>query len=265
MEKHIKPTKEELEANTQKALEEAEALKNKQTPVPAPSSDEPPAQPSPNKPIPSPEVPPEKPEKPIEPDYKKRYVESTKEAQILFNKNKKLTEAFDKATETPEPTEEELKAEYRDWDVMSDFERKMAKDVMISNRRFKAIEDVSKDFKDLDNWQNKVNAFVEDPKTLVDYPGLEGRQDEFRLFSINPTRRGLDFPDLISAFLYTLDTGKPAKKKGQMFETGSGGPNERVKPKSGKISLDEARQLRKTDYNKWTEYVKAGKIDTEEI
>jgi hypothetical protein len=47
-----------------------------------------------------------------------------------------------------------------------------------------------------------------------------------------------------------------------MFETGSGGPNERVKPKGDKISLAEARTLMKNDYKKYKEYLVAGKIDT---
>jgi hypothetical protein len=52
------------------------------------------------------------------------------------------------------------------------------------------------------------------------------------------------------------------KNKGKMFETGSGGPNERVKPKGDKISLAEARTLMKNDYKKYKEFLISGKIDT---
>lgn len=244
---HTKPTPEELEANAQKALEEAEALKNK----------EPEKQPEPE-PEKQPEKEPEE-EKAPEVDYKKKFVESTREAQVLHAKNKKMTEAIAKAETMPDPTDEELSKEYSDWEDLTESQQKMAKQALISSRRFQALSEVNKEFKDMEAWTDKVNSFIDDPKVLSDKPRLDGRQDEFKVFANKPTRRGLDFEDLVAAFLFNLEKEAPPKHKGQMFESGTGGPNDKGK-KGDKMSLEEARTLRTTNYQKYREYLSAGKI-----
>ena len=270
MAKHKKPSKEELEENIKKTADELEELKK--SPVPTPSEPEP--TPSPSVPSKEPEEeqspsPPE-PSKEIYKDVLKREKEKSRasgqEAQVLHARSKKLTEAFEKATDIKEPTEDEMEQLYSDWEMMSGFEKKIAKDNVINERRFVALGEVAKDFKDFDKWQKKVTAFIEDPKALADYPELEGREDEFRLFATKPTRRGVDFKDLVAAFLYRAEKKAiPTKmKKGKMFETGGGGPAGKQK-KGNKISLEEAKSLRETDYKKYKEYVQAGKIDTSGI
>jgi hypothetical protein len=266
MPKHIKPTKEELEEGMKKSLEEAEELKEEEP--------EKPEEPEiPQKEEPSKEVPPEEPTKEEEPeepkeppvDYKKKFIESTREAQILHAKNRKVNEVFDKAMKTPEPTEDELRKEYSDWDVMGEFEKKMAKDNMINSRRFATISEIAEENKDLEAWQTKVDTYIEDPKTLVDNPDLEGKEDEFRLFATKPTRRNMDFEDIVSAFLYDATKKVKPMKKGKMFETGTGGPNEHIRPKADKLSIEEAGKLRKTDYNKFAKYLREGKIDSTNV
>jgi hypothetical protein len=256
MVKHVKPTNEELEANMNKALDEAEALKSK--PHPEKMEEKP------EKPLKPEEKMEEKPEKKEDIDYKKKFVESSKESLILHAKNKKISEALERATLVKEPTEEELRKEYTDWDVMGEFEKKMAKDSLINSRRFSVISEIAEENKNLEAWQSKVDGFIDDPAILNKYPELDGREDEFRLFATKPTRKGVDFEDLVSAFLYSLDREvKPSKKK-QMFEEGSAGPNN-SKPKSDKISMEEGRQLRNSDYKKWSELVKKGMIEMEEL
>lgn len=266
MPKHVKPTSEELEANTKKAAEELEAMdeeskeeveekeeeeetKEKETEKETEEKTE------------------EKPEEKEEVeeveeenlDYKKKFVESAREAQILHAKNKKINEALEKAVKSPEPEENELKKEYSDWDVMSDFEKKLARDNFRNTKRFQALEQIAVEGKNLEEWQTKVDGFIDDPKTLVDNPLLDGKQDDFKLFATKPTRRGLDFEDLVSAFLYNASK-KPKSKKGGMFETGSGGTN--VKSKSSKLSAKEAKTLRETDYGKYKELLLAGKLES---
>jgi len=247
---HVKPTKKELEENIEKSVEEIEALKNK--PI---STPEPVEEPEPSKEI----------YKDVLKREKEKRIASSQEAQILHAKNKKINEALEKAQQVTEPTEEEMVVEYPDWEMMSDFEKKMAKDGLISKKRFAALDEVTKDFRDSDKWQGKVEGFISDPQSLTDNPDLEGREDEFKLFATKPTRRGVDFSDLVSAFLYEADKDKPKMRKGSMFETGTGGPAEKAKPKSGKITIEEAKVLRENDYKKYIEYLKAGKIATTDI
>lgn len=263
--KHVKPTKEELEANTQKALEEAETLKNTplpskpipSEPVEAPKDEalpvEPPSEPIPSEPEPSKEI-----IKDVLKREKERNVASAQEAQILHAKNKKMTESLEKAIAVTEPTEEELRVKYPDWEMMSDFEKKTATNTSKVEKQMAALSEVVKENKELESWSTKVDEFVQDPANLSKYPGIEGKEDEFKLFATKPTRRGIDFEDIVPAFLYGLKPEPP--KKGKMFEVGSGGLNEN-KPKSDKITIEEARALRTTNYEKYKTLLRAGKID----
>ena len=259
--KHVKPTPEELEANAQRALAEAEAMQN----TPEPSTPEPEPEPEivePSTPEPEPSEAEPEPSKEIIKDVLQRTQEkniaSAQEAQILSAKVKKTNEALEKALSVVEPTEEELQAKYNDWDVMSDFERKMAKDSMANTKRLEALNEIVKENKDLASWSTKVEEFVTDPVTMNNHPELEGKEDEFKLFANKPTRRNVDFEDLVPAFLFGLKPEPP--KKGKMFEVGSGGDKD-TKPKNDKISIEQARTLRTTNYEKYKEMLKAGKIE----
>jgi len=253
---HKKPTKAELEEQAIAALQPSAT-----PPPPSPSPSEPP----PSKPnvSPSPTPPPPSPspsEPPPSPDYKERYKESTREAQILHAKNKKLNESIEQAGDIPDPTEEELRNEFSEWDDMTETEKKLAKSAYVSIQRFAKLQEATKEFKDIDVWSGKVDTFIADPKTLMQYPELEGKTEEFISFASKPTRRGLDFADLVAAFLYDA-TRRKISMKGKMFETGTGGPAGKPKPKSDKISLEEAAVIQKTDYNEYKRLLKARKID----
>ncbi len=263
MPNHVKPTKEELATNAQKALEEAEALKNTPEPLETPPSEPVPSEPiptpPPSEPIPSEPVPSKEIIKDVAQREKERLIASAQEAQILHAKNKKMTEALEKAMSEAEPTDDEIVKEFPDWDVMSDFEKKMARESLTNKKRMSALDEIVKENKDLESWQTKVDEFITDPANLNKHPELDGKLDEFKLFATKPTRRNIDFEDLVPAFLYGMKPEPP--KKGKMFETGSGGPNDKGKPKGDKINIDEARILRNTDYNKYREMLKAGKIE----
>ena len=265
MPNHVKPTQEELEQKTQEAIQEAEQLEKEGKTEP---SEEPEVVEEVEQPEEVEEVQEEVEEVeeevklPKENPIEKRYIESTREAQVLSAKNKKMNEAFEQASSISDVSEAELKSEYPDWDLMSDFEQKLAKKNLVNDKRFEAIQKVTKEFKDVDAWLGKVGEFVEDPKSLISYPSLEGKTEEFKLFASKPTRRGVDFEDLVSAFLYSEKT-KVVKNKGKMFESGTGGAKDKGNTNTGMVSVDEAAKLKKTDYNKYKELLKAGKISDE--
>ncbi len=259
---HKQPSQEELAAQVDAAMKAVE--------TPEPEVPGTPDTPEPEKKPVEPETPEQKPEdkKPEEtpePDeaaeLRKKVANSTRENQIIYAQNKKMAEAFDKATEVVEPTEDELKTLYPTWEELTDFERQMAKDKVLNDRRFAAIKDASKDFKDLEEWQGKVDTFVTDPIELQKHPLLEGKEAEFKLFAMKPTRRGVDFADLVSAFLYSEGASKSKNKGKKMFESGSGGDKTPSKPVSEKISVAESNRLRLTNYSKYKELLLAGKIE----
>src|SRR5665213_3147982 len=125
MPNHVKPTKEELKANADAALAAVEAMPpDPIIPVPSPSA----PIPSPSAPVPSPSAPVPSPSAPVPSaspsapvpsagvpgsiDWKKRYTDSSREAQILATKNKDLNSVVDQASQLPDPTEDEMKEEY---------------------------------------------------------------------------------------------------------------------------------------------------------
>lgn len=252
---HKKPTSEELEESIKKAQEELETPIQtepiEETPEETPVVEETPVEETPEvveTPIPS-------------PDYKEKYVGSTREAQVLASKNKKLTTVIEDASKIPEPTDDEMLKEYTEWDIMDSTSKKMARDVVWNRKRFDVIDNINKEFKDIDSWNEKVDKYIDDPKTLMDNPKLEGYADEFKIFATKQSRRGVDFEDLVSSFLYKRESDK-VPKKSQMFPTGSGGPNDRPKAKAGKISIADAAILQKNDYKKWVSYLKEDKIES---
>jgi len=257
-----KPTKEELDAKIKEAEKAAEELEDRQQipqndPEPE-STPGPDPEPEPSKPAPEPE-PQADPSKEV---YKKKFSASARENQKIYAKNRVINKALADAEDVPEPTEDELAKEFADWDVMSDTEKVFAKETVISRSWRKTIAQAKEQATKIEKWNEGVDEFIDDPKTLNDNPELEGKTDEFREFATKEDNNSVPFGILVSAFLHDHTTNQKPNK-GRMFERGSGGPNDKPKPKDGKITLDQARKLRETDYGKWKEYLRQGKIESD--
>lgn len=274
---HHKPTSEELEAQirqTQEELDKMTAEPTEETPsVEEPQEEqtqEPQAEPEQEaqEEESKEEVKAVEEEKPAEKeiDYKEKFSNSSREALILAARNKKMNEAIEQADSLPMPTDDELGlAAYKagfNLDDMSTVEKELFRKSIHNENRLAKISEVAREGKDIDEWNQKVDGFIEDPKTLNANPDLEGKTEQFKVFAMKESRRGVDFDTLVSSFLYTV--GQERKpNKGQMFEVGTGGPNTKVKPKSDKISVEEGARLMETNYAKYRELLKAGKIATE--
>lgn len=196
----------------------------------------------------------------------KKLKASTQESQILYARNKQIQDAIENAANIEPPTDEEMKKEFSNWDEMSDFEKKMARDNEHNKRKVDSITAATTKFKELDAWQKEVDEYIDDPATIANEPRLDGKKDEFRIFATKPTRRGVAFEDLVKAFLFDVETDRKSrpKKKGKMFESGTGG-HKREKPKKTKLSASEAGRLRKTNYKKYVSLLKSGKIDPADL
>jgi stress-induced morphogen len=252
---HVKPSKEELEAQEQAAIEEAERLAKEEAegkqeeevePEVVEAKDDAREQADPSE------------------EAKKRLKEklsaSARENQKIYAKNRVINKALADAEDVPEPTEQELVNEFRDWDSMSDIEKSLAKETVISRRWRQTIAQAKEQATKIEKWNESVEEFVSDPNTFITHPDLEGKADEFQEFATAESNNSVPMNILVSAFLHEKSSGK-TPNKGSMFETGSGGPNEKPTPKSDKLSLEDARKLRETDYTKYKEYLNAGKID----
>src|SRR3990167_2681260 len=259
-----KPSKEELKAKEEEAIKAAEELEGRQQ-LP-PDEEEPElskpdsSEPDPDEPAPSEPAPSEPEAEPSKELYKKKFSESSRENQKIYAKNRVIKKALADAEDVPEPTEEELAKEFNDWDMMNDTEKVFAKETVISRNWRKTISQAKEQATKIEKWNESVVTFIDDPKTLNDNPDLEGKTDEFRDFATQETNNSVPFKILVSAFLHDHTTNKPINK-GRMFEKGSGGPNDRPQPKSDKMTLEEGRKLRETNYGLWKEKLRAGKIE----
>lgn len=190
----------------------------------------------------------------------KQLKESTKEGQRLYTQKQIIEGAFDKIGDIPEPTEEEMKAKYSEWDKMTTIEKELATDNLWNKKKLEVVTEASKEVKEHDVWIKKVKDFVDDPQTLIDSPELEGKVDEFRVFAGKPTRRDMDLKDLILAFNGEVAKNSKPAKKGKMFETGGGGIKEKKDPNAGKISIADSMILRDKNYPEYKRMLEAGKI-----
>lgn len=273
------PTKEELELGIQQDLEKLDEIEKKEvepsTPAlspsaPIPSASGSPAVPSasPSTPVPSaspsPEVPPAKEEKKGLGNWKERHEESTREAQRLYRNNAQVQTAILEATNLPEPTAEELKGAFLNWEDMTETEKNLSKDSFINKRFREVVGKAAEETKNVQDWNDRVDKYIDDPQILIDNPELEGKEELFKNFVEKDKKLvGTDFKILIGAFLHEQSKTAKPKNKGQMFETGSGGPNDKPKPKNDKISLADAEVLKERDYKKYKELLMAEKIEDE--
>jgi len=251
------PTPQELEAENAKLLQELEKPE-------VPEVEETPQEPA-EVVTPEPETQPEpqvEPEKEVQatpsPDYKKKFGESSKEAQKVVAKNRKINQAIDEANEITVPTDEEMKSEYPNWDELDDTSKKIATKTYITDKRYALIAKAREEGKKIEKWDEEVTKFTENPQTLIDNPGLEGKIEEFRLYANEESNNSVPLKVLVNSFLFEQSKAAKPKNKGSMFPSGSGGPND--KPKPTKITVAESEILRKTNYNEYKRLLKAGKI-----
>lgn len=195
------------------------------------------------------------------PTTEERYKESTREAQRLYRNNAQINSAIKEANELPEPTEADLQAEYPEWDIMSDVEKRLSTETLINKRFRDHINQASLQQRSVDEWADKVEKFVDDPKTLIDFPDLEGKVEKFKAYAGDKKLVGTDYSVLIGGFLYK-ESREQVKHTGKMLETGQGGDKKPAKPIDDKISVADSAKLRDTDYNKYRELLKQGKIAT---
>src|SRR3990167_465969 len=219
---------------------------------------------TPPEPVKEPEAPPEPvkvvKEEEDEVDWKARYAGSTKEAQILAARDKDVMSAIDDAASLSEPTEEELRKEFGDdWELMDNFQKRIAKDNLLNKRRFERIDEVAQKRKKIDTWIDKVNDFVADPKTISAIPKLQGKETEFGQFCLAPSRVGVDFDVLVKAFLYDVKVETPTRPSSTLFEIGGGGEA----PKTPEITPEQIAYLRKNNQKEYKRLLNSGKIKVE--
>lgn len=288
MANHQKPSKEQLKANMNASLDQLNNLPPEGTPPV-----EPPTAPT-EPPIPpvTPQTPPTGNEPPVVPpveppaapqnetpeqkiarleaeaaafkkeaeDAKKKFSSSSSEAQVLGFKDKEISKAQEQADALPEPTDEEMKAIYPNWEEIDALTKDLAKDRVLNKKKTDLIAAARAKFKNVQDWNEKVETFVQDPAVLASHPELEGKQEAFKTFANKSTRRGVDFEDLILAFQGEEAKKPPVPKAGEMFPSGDSSSQTPPKPKDDTLSPAEGAALMKSDYKKYKQLLLARKI-----
>jgi hypothetical protein len=182
-------------------------------------------------------------------DYEKKFAESTRENQLL---QAKLAEQ-EKARQdlTKEPTDSELRAAFPEWETLSEFEKRMAREALAAKRMAATANTSVKQMQEDRAWSTSIEL------ALSSDQALQGKEQEFRQFASKPQYRNVPMDVLTAAFLQKAGAAPqpPAPTPRPGLETGTGGPKTPDRPKL--LSADELRTLRKTDEKAYIVYIKA--------
>ena len=124
----------------------------------------------------------EAPKQPKTPPLEERYKASTQEGQVLHLKNEKITKTVLEAKNLPEPTEDELKQSFPEWDDMTPTEQRLAKTSVQSERKFSKVYEAIQEGQKIDEWAKKVDEFL--LTGVTEFKRLSGNEDEFKSFAM---------------------------------------------------------------------------------
>lgn len=189
--------------------------------------------------------------------YKDKFKESAREG-ILLNERVKVRDArIESLTKQDTPTDEAMRKVYSDWDTFNDVTKQAYIKIEAQNMRQARIEAQQADILDRQKLEDQLDDVIENSEFA---PKLAGKEAEFKRFARSPKNRGISADTLARAFLFDAEETpvNPTPMK-EALPTGSGGPRGPLKPK--KISIEEAAEIRKTDYKRYMELVKRGAIE----
>lgn len=221
------PEEETPEDPEQPEIEEPEAEEE-------PEEEEPEQKETPEAPLP-----PEKPEI----DYKQKFADSTREAQILTAKVREQEAALELLTKEDVPTDEELAQQNPNWEFLSDFEQETYRDIQTIKRQTAKSRLIQEQGKQEQARQDALNHVYAENKEL------SSRKLEFEAFIGKDSRKGIPIADLVGSFLWEIRDeidsapGRKIQKRPILQDRSAGG---KITPKvvddSERMSL-----LRKND------------------
>lgn len=192
---------------------------------------------------------------------KQKFVASAQESILNAERIKVANTRIEQLTKNDTPTDEAMRQLYPAWDQMDEF----SKTVLIRQETL-AMQQAAQTVRQQDiiarqQLEDEIESLLDNPK----YSKLISKQAEFKRFAMRKENRGIPADKLAAAFLFDGEdetpptTPNPAPTKDPGLEKGSGGP--RIPPKPKKVSLEEAGNLRKTNYKEYMRLLKAGMIE----
>ena len=198
---------------------------------------------------------------PETPDYKEKFVHSQRESILNAERVKVAQSRIESLTKQDTPTDEAMRQLYPEWDELNEVTKKAFLRQEAQEMRQHRLEEQNRILLERQNLDDQLDAVIENPKYA---PKLVGKESDFKRFARNPKNRGVSAEVLAQAFLFDVEdetptTPNPQPMPKEALPVGSGGPRGPVKPK--KIPLEEAANIRKTNYKRYMELVKAGAIE----
>jgi hypothetical protein len=204
---------------------------------------------------------------PAVPSLDERYRNSSSEAIILNSKNKSLEDTLTKLTSEDTPTDPELLAEYPEYAQYNAVTQKLMRETLGNKKRQMRINLTLIEQEAERKWQADLRGITRKPE----YSSL--RQDEkFEEFVFQPKHKGVDIQTLADAYLVRTGRAQPAAapippanpspaQPSPGLPRGSGGTRTPNKP--AKITLEQAKVIRETNYKEYMRLIRANLIETD--
>lgn len=189
-------------------------------------------------------------------DYKKKFSESSREAQRLLDETKRLegekTELESKLEQSNENSfDDELSKKYPNWDEMTETEQTIVRNQEKLDQRLAVSEEEKA-------WEKDYL------KAKEEFPQLKEFEDDFKTFCYKYPR-SVDASTLAPAFLrqkgVSLEKQETPDRIGLEKSTGGTKPDKQA----GQYSQEDIKRLRDADYEKYLKLVKNGRIKAKDI
>lgn len=184
---------------------------------------------------------------------KEKFVASARES-ILNAERAKIAQAqIEQLTKTDTPTDEAMRQLYTNWDELDQASKNFYIKQEVQDMKQKKIELQQQEIINRQKLEDELETAIESN------PKLQAKASEFKRFAKNPKNKGISMEVLTKAFLFDVETPVAPAPRGEALPSGNGGPRGDLKPK--KISMDEAIEIRKTDYKKYKELLDSNMIE----
>jgi hypothetical protein len=198
---------------------------------------------------------------PQEINYKEKFKESAREGILQHERLKQKEARINQLTNKDTPQDDEMRSIYSNWDELDDHSKTFYRNDRAREKRLAHLEQLTLTQNERREFEEKLEDFTD---SLPDqYKGIQGKESEFKRFAKKKDNAGLPMDTLAKAFLFDIQDELPKPHTPTLtpgLEKGTGGP--RTAPKT-KISLEDAVQIRQTDYKRYMELVRTGQIDDE--
>lgn len=194
-------------------------------------------------------------------DFKEKFVHSQRESILNAERVKAANARIESLTKQDTPTDEAMRQLFPEWDNLDDYNKRVLIRQETIAMQNAATRKEQQDILARQRLEDEVESVMDDPK----FSKLKGREAEFKRFALKPANRGLSAEVIAKAFLFDAEdktpqpTLEPTPMPNEALPTGSGGPRTPLKPK--KISIEDAAEIRKTDYKRYKELLDSNQIE----